>query len=75
MNQAGTCPERLLWTLSRAHSRGRGNVVKALRALSSNATVALESTAAVWEATHAFEHGRADFADCLLVHQGRVGGL
>ena len=56
----------LVWTLARAYSRDRADIVKALRTLSSHATVVLESAAAVRDATDAFERGRADFADCLL---------
>lgn len=60
--------------MSKAYGCGRGDIVKALRALSSNATVALESAAAVREATDAFEHGRADFADCLLCAKAGLAG-
>ena len=74
MSQSGTCPERLVWTLSRAYSRGRVDTVKALRPLLSNATMALKSAAAVTEATHAFKHGRADFADCLLCAKAGLAG-
>ena len=69
-----TCPDRLVWTLSKAYGRQRVDTAKAPRALLSNATVALESAAAVREATHAFEHGRADFADCLLCAKAGLAG-
>ena len=64
----------LVWTLSRAYSRERVDIVKALRALLSNATVALQSSAAEREASLAFEHGRADFADCLLCVKAVLAG-
>lgn len=64
----------LAWTLSRAYARPRGDVVKALRALSSNATVALESPAAVSSAIEAYERGPADFADCLLCAKAAAAG-
>jgi predicted nucleic-acid-binding protein len=63
---ADTVLVELVWTLGRAYSRDRTDIVKALRTLSSHATVVLESLGAIREATDAFEHGRADFADCLL---------
>lgn len=64
----------LVWTLSRAYARDRDDVVKALRALSSHATAMLESPAAVRLATDAFEHGPADFADCLLSMKAQAAG-
>ena len=64
----------LVWTLSRAYARDRRDIVKALRALSSHGTVALESPAATRSATDAFEHGPADFADCLLIFKAQAAG-
>ena len=64
----------LVWPLSRAYGRERADVVKALRALASHATVALESAGAVRAATDAFENGQADFAGCLLCVKARVAG-
>lgn len=64
----------LVWTLARAYSRDRADIVKALRTLSSHATVVLESAAAVRDATDAFERGRADFADCLLCVKAQMVG-
>ena len=64
----------LVWTLARAYSRDRADIVKALRTLSSHATVVLESAAAVRDATDAFEQGRADFADCLLCVKAQMVG-
>jgi len=64
----------LVWTLGRAYGRMRGDVVKALRALASHATVVLESSAAVREATDVYERGPADFADCLLCVKARLAG-
>ncbi|MEY8875324.1 MAG: PIN domain-containing protein [Leptothrix sp. (in: b-proteobacteria)] len=62
------------WVLARAYDRSRVEVVTALRALASHATVQLESTAAVREAIALYEHGPADFADCLLVAQAQALG-
>lgn len=64
----------LVWTLSRAYGRERADIVKALRALASHATVALESAATVRAATDAYERGPADFADCLLCVKARLAG-
>lgn len=64
----------LAWTLGRAYGRDRSDVVQALRALSSHATVALESAVAVREATDSFERGPADFADCLLCAKAAAAG-
>ena len=62
------------WILGRAYARDRREIVKALPALSSHGTVALESPAAARSATDAFEHGPADFADCLLSIKARAAG-
>ena len=64
----------LVWTLARAYSRDRTDIVKALRSLSSHATVVLESAAAVRDAIDAFERGRADCADCLLAMKAQSAG-
>ena len=49
-------------------------IVAALRALSSNATVSLESAVAVAAAIDAYEQGPADFADCLLCTKAAMAG-
>lgn len=64
----------LVWTLSRAYARARADIVTALRAMASNATVALESAAAVAAATDAYEQGSADLADCLLCTKAAMAG-
>jgi predicted nucleic-acid-binding protein len=64
----------LAWTLGRAYSRDRTDVVKVLRALCTNATVTLESAPAVRMATDAFAAGPADFADCLLCAKAVAAG-
>lgn len=71
---ADTVLVELAWTLGRAYARDRADIVKALRALASHATVALESPAAVRAATDAFEQGTADFADCLLSAKAAAAG-
>ena len=64
----------LVWTLSRAYARDRAEIVMALRALLSHASVALESVSAAMEATALFEIGPADFADCLLSVKAKNAG-
>lgn len=64
----------LAWTLGKAYARERSDIVKALRALVSHATVQLESPASVRSATDLFERGPADFADCLLSVKAQVAG-
>lgn len=64
----------LVWTLARAYGRERTEIVAALRALSSNATVSLESAVAVAAAIDAYEQGPADFADCLLCTKAAMAG-
>lgn len=64
----------LVWSLARAHGRSRADLVVVLRALASNATVSLESPAAVRSAVEVFARGNSDFADCLLSEKAlRVG--
>lgn len=64
----------LVWTLSRAYARDRTDIVRALKALVSHATVVLESPAPVRLAADAFERGPADFADCLLSVKAQAAG-
>ena len=56
----------MVWALDRTYGRNRADIAAALRALLGNATVQLESSAAVAEALAFYEGGPADFADCLL---------
>ena len=56
----------LVWALDRSYGRPRGDIVSVLRALAGNATVRLESAAAMAQATVLYERGPADFVDCLL---------
>jgi len=65
----------LVWTLSRSYGRTRAEIVTALRALSSNATITLESAVALAAATDAYEQGSADFADCLLCTKAAMAGF
>lgn len=64
----------LVWALDRVYARPRAQIVMALQALASHATVQLESVAALPEATALYAQGPADFADCLLaVKAGQAG--
>ena len=71
---ADTVLVEVVWTLSRAYERSRADLVSALRAMATHATLALESPSAVAEAIDAFEKGPADFADCLLCAKARAAG-
>lgn len=64
----------LVWALDRVYARPRAQIVMALQALASHATVQLESVAALPEVTALYAQGPADFADCLLaVKAGQAG--
>lgn len=65
----------LVWVLARTYGRPREQVVVALRALASNATVCLEGAAQVAAAVSLYAEGGADFADCLLAARTEAGGL
>jgi predicted nucleic-acid-binding protein len=62
----------LVWALARSYGRPRADIVTVLRALVGNATVKLESTAALVEATTLYEQGPADFVDCLLAVKAKA---
>ena len=64
----------LVWALDRSYGRPRGDIVAVLRALSTNATVKLESAAAMVAATALYERGPADFVDCLLAVKAQQQG-
>lgn len=64
----------LVWILDRTYGRTHAEIAKALLALAGNATVRLESPAAVAQATTLFEQGPADFADTLLVAKAAEAG-
>ncbi len=51
----------LVWTLSRAYGRPRADLLTALRALASHATLMIESADAVRAAIEVFERSPADF--------------
>jgi predicted nucleic-acid-binding protein len=64
----------LCWTLSRAYGLIRADVLRAVRALADNITIALESPKAVRAALDLSEQGGADFPDCLIVAKAAQAG-
>ncbi len=62
------------WVLSRTYGFDRASVATALRAMTVNATLALESASEVRQALTLYEQGPADFPDCLLAVQAAAGG-
>lgn len=71
---ADTVLVETVWTLARAYSRPRADLVLALRALAGHATALLESPDAVRTAIDSYERGPADFADCLLCAKAQQMG-
>lgn len=71
---ADTVLVELTWTLERSYTRPRADVVRCIDALLGNATLALESPAAVAEALVLYAAGPADFADCLLASKALRAG-
>ena len=65
----------LVWVLARTYARPREQVLAALRALSSNATVRLDGAEDVSAAVAMYASSKADFADCLLAARAKAGGL
>ena len=57
----------LCWTLARTYGFERNDIACAVRALSDNATISLESPGAIQAALRTYENGSADFPDCLIV--------
>ncbi|MEW5887811.1 MAG: type II toxin-antitoxin system VapC family toxin [Pseudomonadota bacterium] len=64
----------LCWTLSRSYGLARADIARSVRALLDNATLALESPAAVRAALERFEEDAADFPDCLIVAKAVAAG-
>jgi predicted nucleic-acid-binding protein len=64
----------LVWVLSRTYLRPRDDVLRALRALSSNASVRMDGIDEVLTAIELYAHGKADFADCLLAVRAQGHG-
>ena len=64
----------LVWALDRVYARPREQIAAALHALAGNATVRLESAAALPQATSFYAQGPADFADCLLAVKAAQAG-
>lgn len=62
------------WVLGRTYGFDRASVALALRAMTVNATLALESAQEVRQALALFEQGPADFPDCLLAVQAAARG-
>lgn len=71
---ADTVLVELAWTLERSYARPRVDVLRCIDALSSNATLVLESPAAVAEALLLYAAAPADFADCLLASKAQRAG-
>lgn len=64
----------LCWTLARSYGASRADIARAVRALLDNASIALESAAAVKQALASFEAGGADFPDCFIVAKAGAAG-
>ena len=64
----------LVWALDRVYSRPREQIAAALHALAGNATVRLESAAALPQAKSFYAQGPADFTDCLLAVKAAQAG-
>jgi predicted nucleic-acid-binding protein len=64
----------LCWTLAKSYGLARADIARTVRALLDNASIALESPAAVREALASFEAGSADLPDCLIVAKARDAG-
>jgi predicted nucleic-acid-binding protein len=64
----------LCWTLATSYALARADIARTVRALLDNASIALESPAAVRAALNSFEPGSADFPDCLIVAKAREAG-
>lgn len=62
------------WVLSRTYGFDRASVARALRAMTVNATLALESAENARRALTLYEQGPADFPDCLLAVQAAALG-
>ncbi len=64
----------LCWTLARNYELSRADIALTVHALLNNASIALESSAAVKSALVNFETGNADFPDCLIVAKAGQAG-
>ena len=64
----------LCWTLARSYGVVRADIARTVGALLDNASIALESPAAVRDALTSFVPGSADFPDCLIVAKARAAG-
>jgi predicted nucleic-acid-binding protein len=64
----------LCWTLERSYKLDRADISRTVRALLHNATVRLESPAAVSQALAHFEAGGTGFPDCLIVAKANCAG-
>lgn len=64
----------LCWTLAKSYGLARADIARTVRALLDNASIALESPAAVRDALASFETGSADFPDCLIVAKATKAG-
>ncbi len=64
----------LCWTLESSYRLARKDIATTLRALLDNATVQLESNAAVSAALTHFETGSTGFPDCLIVAKANAHG-
>ena len=63
------------WTLAKSYGLARADIALTVRALLDNASIALETPAAVRDALASFELGSADFPDCtLIVAKAREAG-
>lgn len=63
-----------LWVLRGNYGASRSDLVRTLRALEAEPIYTFEDSARIKRAIDAFETGKADFADYLIVEISRVSG-
>ena len=64
----------LVWVLTRSYGFGRNQVALALQQLAAARQLRFDSVDNVFRALAAYEHGKGDFADCLIREHARTAG-
>ena len=64
----------VVWVAASCYSASRGEQCKIIRRILETRQLIVQEAETVWQALRLFEHGKADFADCLVERTATAAG-
>jgi predicted nucleic-acid-binding protein len=64
----------VVWVAESCYGATRADIAQLVRRLLGTRQLVVQEAEPVWQALHAFEQGKADFADCLIERSATAAG-